>query len=475
MATTRIMPLHIGKGRDFSTAISDIIDYVENPQKTDNGRFISGYGCDTRTADNEFLLAKRQYLNITGRVRGSDDVIAYHVRQAFRPGEVTPEQANEIGRQLALSLTKGNNAFIVCTHVDRHHVHNHIIFSGVTLDCTRKFRNFWGSTWAVRRINDKLCLEHGLSIVEDPKPSRGHYGKWLGDHKAPPFQERIRWAIDDVLEQKPASFDDFLRMLESGGMEVSRRGQLLRFKLPEMKRPVRCDTLKGDYTEQAIRERIEGKRIAQPRPRSSSTRQSPAQRLGLLVDIQAALQAGKGEGYARWARVYNLKQLAQAVNYLRDNGLMDYAAVEGKSAAAVARFNDLSEQIKTLDAALKQNGELQKQIVNYSKTRSVYVEYRKAGYSKKFKVEHEGEILLHQAAKKVFDEMGYGKDKRLPTVAALRTEYAATLDEKKKLYAEYKAARTDMQSIQTAKSHVDLLLGRADAQQPARENEGPRH
>ena len=475
MATTRIMPLHIGKGRDFSTAISDIIDYVENPQKTDNGRFISGYECDTRTADNEFLLAKQQYIRQTGRVRGSDDVIAYHVRQAFRPGEVTPEKANEIGRQLAMSLTKGNNAFIVCTHVDRHHVHNHIIFSGITTDCTRKFRNFWGSTWAVRRINDKLCLEHGLSIVEDPKPSRGNYGKWLGDHKAPSFQERIRWAIDDVLAQKPADFDGFLRLMESAGVEVSRRGQLLRFKLPEMKRPARCDTLKGDYTEQAIRERIDGGRVVQPRPRPAPHCGKAPQRLGLLVDIQTALQAGKGEGYARWARVYNLKQLSQAVNYLRDNGLMDYGNLEEKSAAAVARFNELSEQIKTLDAALKQNGDLQKQIVNYSKTRSVYVEYRKAGYSKKFKAEHEGEILLHQAAKKVFDELGYGKDKKLPTIATLRAEYATALAEKKKLYAEYKAARSDMQSIQTAKSHVELLLGMGDAHGHVRENEGPRH
>lgn len=132
------MPLHIGKGRDVSTAISDIIDYVENPQKTDNGRLIYGYECDTRTADAEFLLSKRQYINLTGRQRGADDVIAYHLRQSFMPGEITPEKSNEIGRELALKLTKGNNAFIVCTHIDRHHVHNHIIINSVDLDCMQK-------------------------------------------------------------------------------------------------------------------------------------------------------------------------------------------------------------------------------------------------------------------------------------------------------------------------------------------------
>ena len=218
MATTRLMPLHVGKGRDISTAIADIIDYVENPQKTDFGKFIYGYECDTRVADAEFLLSKRQYFNQTGRSQGADDVIAYHLRQAFKPGEVTPEEANQIGRELALKLTKGNHAFVVCTHIDKHHVHNHIIINSTTLDCQKKFRNFWGSTWAIRRMNDMLCLEHGLSIVEDPKPSRDHYGTWLGSKKQPSFQEQIRRAIDAALEEKPKDFEELLKKLEAAGM-----------------------------------------------------------------------------------------------------------------------------------------------------------------------------------------------------------------------------------------------------------------
>ena len=238
------MPLHIGKGRDVSTAIADVIDYVENPQKTDHGKYIYGYECDSRIADAEFLLSKRQYLNLTGRQRGADDVIAYHLRQSFRPGEITPEQANQIGQELALKLTKGNHAFVVCTHTDKHHIHNHIIFNSTTLDCTRKFRNFWGSTWAVRRINDKLCLEHGLSIVEDPKPSRGHYGTWLGDEKQPPYQEQLRRIIDAVLEEKPTDFEDFLKKLEAAGVEVNRERKNLRLRVPGQERFSRCNTLK---------------------------------------------------------------------------------------------------------------------------------------------------------------------------------------------------------------------------------------
>ena len=165
MATTRIMPLHIGKGRTESRAISDIIDYVANPQKTDNGKLITGYGCDSRTADAEFLLAKRQYIAATGRVRGADDVIAYHVRQSFKPGEITPEEANRLGVEFAMRFTKGNHAFVVCTHIDKSHIHNHIIWSSVSLEYDRKFRNFWGSTKAVRRLSDTICIENGLSIV----------------------------------------------------------------------------------------------------------------------------------------------------------------------------------------------------------------------------------------------------------------------------------------------------------------------
>ena len=170
MATTRIMPLHVGKGRTESRAISDIIDYVANPKKTDNGRLITGYACDSRTADAEFLLAKRQYIAATGRVRGTDDVIAYHVRQSFRPGEISPEEANRLGVEFARRFTKGNHAFVVCTHIDKSHIHNHIIWSSVSLEYDRKFRNFWGSTKAVRRLSDTICIENELSIVENPKP-----------------------------------------------------------------------------------------------------------------------------------------------------------------------------------------------------------------------------------------------------------------------------------------------------------------
>ncbi len=199
MATTRIMPLHTGKGRTESQAVSDIIDYVSNPQKTDNGRLVTGFACDSRVADAEFLLAKREYISTTGRVRGADDVLAYHVRQSFVPGEITPEEANRLGVEFAKRFTKGSHAFVVCTHIDKSHIHNHIIWNAVNLNCDRKFRNFWGSTRAVRRLNDTICVENGYSIVEDPKPHGKSYNKWLGDRAEPHRRELKTKALVKLL------------------------------------------------------------------------------------------------------------------------------------------------------------------------------------------------------------------------------------------------------------------------------------
>ena len=179
MATTRLMPLHTGKGRTVGQAISDIIDYTENPQKTDGGRLITSWQCDSRIADAEFLFAKNQYTQKTGRVRGEDDVIAYHLRQSFVPGEITPEEANRLGCELAKRFTKGNHAYIVCTHIDKAHIHNHVIWNSTALSQTRKFRNFWGSSRAVRRLNDTICIENGYSMEKGYDTPTGENGNLL--------------------------------------------------------------------------------------------------------------------------------------------------------------------------------------------------------------------------------------------------------------------------------------------------------
>ena len=453
MATTRIMPLHIGKGRTESKAVSDIIDYVENPQKTDNGRLITGYGCDSRTADAEFLLAKRQYIAATGRVRGADDVIAYHVRQSFKPGEITPEEANRLGVEFAKLFTKGRHAFVVCTHIDKSHIHNHIIWSAVNLDCDRKFRNFWGSTKAVRRLSDTICIENGLSIVEDPKPHGKSYNKWLGDEAKLSHKELLRQGIDRALAQKPASVEELLRLLEQDGFTVHRRGKTISIGAEGWGNNVRFDRLGDGYTMDDLLAVLSGQK--EHTPRRKTTPQAEPPKVNLLVDIQAKLQAGKGAGYARWAKVFNLKQMAQTVNFLTEHNLLDYGELAEKAAAATAHHNQLSAQIKTAEKRMAEIAVLRTHIINYAKTRETYVAYRKAGYSRKFREEHEEDILLHQAAKNAFDEMGV---KKLPKVRELQAEYAKLLEEKKKTYAEYRRSREEMRELLTAKANLDRLL-----------------
>jgi hypothetical protein len=192
MATTRLIALHVGKGGSIASARGRSTDYGKNPDKTDGGEWVTAYECDSLTANAEFLFAKNQYAMITGRDQGKRDVLAYHLRQSFKPGEIDPATANKIGYDLVMKLTHGNHAFLCCTHVDKEHIHSHIIFNAISLDYTKKFRNSFRSAFVVRRISDQLCLENGLSIIENPKPSKGKdYGDWLGAGRSPTQRDKL--------------------------------------------------------------------------------------------------------------------------------------------------------------------------------------------------------------------------------------------------------------------------------------------
>ena len=461
MATTRLIPLHVGS---VGTAIRDIIGYVENPDKTEDGQLVTGYQCNPKIADAEFLLFKNLYLQKTGRERGADDVIAYHLRQSFVPGEITPEEANRLGQELARRFTKGNNAFIVATHTDKRHIHNHIIVSAVTLDYSRKFRNFWGSTKALHRLNDTICIENGYSIVENPKRHSKSYNKWLGDNAAIPHRDRICAAIDAALAQKPESFDALLDLLRQAGYEVKGNPANPSVRGGNQKRFIRMDTLGPGYSAAELRAVISGERQHTPKQRKAKTQKKPQRTNQLLIDIQEKLAQGKGAGYANWAKKFNLKQMAQTVAYLQDHDLMDYAALSGQAAAATARFRQLSAEIKDAETRMAEIAVMRTHILNYVKTRDTYAAYRKAGYSKKFLAAHEADIILHKAAKKYFDEQGL---KKLPSVKSLQAEYAELLVKKKSVYADYRKARDEMQELATAKANIDRILGKEATEREA--------
>ena len=446
---------HANEGESIAEAIRDCLDYGKNPEKTEDGKYISSYECDPATVAAEFLLAKASYKAMTGREqKKGSDVLCYQIRQSFYPGEITPEEANRISYELAMRWTKGRHAFIVTTHTDKQHIHSHIYYNSTTLDCTRKFRNFWGSSFALRRLSDRLCLENGLSIVENPKPrSKGkfrNYGEWQAGQKKPlTYQDRLRAAIDTALTKKPADFPAFLSLMEQAGYEVKQQRGGISFRAPGQERftRLRSDTLGEGYSEADIRAALSGSRQRPGQPR---------QKIILAIDIQSRLQ-GKGPGYERWAKVFNLKQMAAALAYLQDNGLTDYEQLEQKATAATEHFHKLSDQIKSTEAALHTNMELKAATVQYAKTRPVFEKYKASKYSKKFLAEHEADIELYRAACADFKAILGGA--KLPKMDTLKEEGRKLAEQKKKLYAEYRKAKADMQEVTTIKANIDYLLG----------------
>ena len=458
---------HANEGESIAEAIRDCLDYGKNPEKTEDGKYISSYECDPATVAAEFLLAKASYKAMTGREQKKDsDVLCYQIRQSFYPGEITPEEANRISYELAMRWTKGRHAFIVTTHTDKQHIHSHIYYNSTTLDCIRKFRNFWGSSFALRRLSDRLCLENGLSIVENPKPrSKGkfrNYGEWQAGQKKPlTYQDRLRAAIDTALAKRPADFPAFLSLMEQAGYEVKQQRGVISFRAPGQERftRLRSDTLGEGYSETDIRAALSGSRQRPGQPR---------QKISLAIDIQSRLQ-GKGPGYERWAKVFNLKQMAAALAYLQDNGLTDYEQLEQKATAATEHFHKLSDQIKSTEAALHTNMELKAATVQYAKTRPVFEKYKASKYSKKFLAEHEADIELYRAACADFKAILGGA--KLPKMDTLKEEGRKLAEQKKKLYAEYRKAKADMQEVTTIKANIDYLLGYSE---PGRKKEQER-
>ena len=447
MAATRLIALHKNKGKSVAACLKSRTDYVQNPDKTEQGELVSCYECSPLTVDEEFMLSKRQYELATGR-RQKSDIIAYQIRQSFKPGEITAEEANKVGYELAMRFTKGKYAFIVATHTDRHHIHNHVIFNSTALDGSKKFRDFFFSALAVQRLSDLICLEHQLSVIEI-KPYRERQKRTLYPPKES-NRDRLCDIIDSILAEKPKDYEDFLQKLEQQGYEV-KRGKYTSVKGARQKRFIRFKTLGAGYSEDELQAVIAGK--TEHRPRQTQPFQEPP--FQLLVDIQAKLSEGKSEGYARWAKRYNLKEMSKTLIFLQENKIGSIEEMQERVDAATARYHELGDSIKASEKRLAEITVLKAHIINYAKTRPVYDAYRKSGYSKKFLEAHREQITLHKAAKAAFDEASL---KKLPKVKELDAEYAALLSQKKAAYPAYRKARDEMQELKKAQKNVELFF-----------------
>lgn len=378
----------------------------------------------------------------------------YRILQSFKPGEVTPEQANRIGYELAMRFTGGKHQFIVATHTDKAHIHTHIEFNSVNLDGDGKFKNVKGSALVLRRLNDELCRENGLSVIEHPARNSRAHREQAAIKYGNSFKERLRQTIDRVL---PASqdYEDFLAKMRAEGYEVKKDGGNVAFRGPAQERFTRSYRLGDNYTLDALHDRCAHRR-GQSAENKAPVQCPSSKKINLLIDIQAKLDAGKGVGYERWVKIFNLKEAAKTLNFLIENNLTDYDELTARAERAGENFDASSERIKRLEARLSKVKQLKTHIFNYSKTHQFYAAYKKSRHKKEFLERHGEEIAQHEAAKKAFDALN---GKPIPKVAQLSDEYAKLLAEKQAEYERYKAYRQEMLTYETVKQNVDWILG----------------
>lgn len=455
MAVTSIISLHGHKGKSTTQVIKDCLNYIKNPQKTENGEHISSYKCDKDTIIDEFMTSKKLYEMITNKKQKNDkNVVGYMIRQSFKPNEITPEKANEIGYKLALEYTKKEHQFIVCTHTDKQHIHNHIIFNSTNLDCDRKFNNKKNSYETVRKISDELCQEYALSIIENPNPKGKHYKEWQEEKKGNSWKAKLKKTIDEILPNC-LTFDAFLSAMQNAGYEIKQKKHIS-FKAVGQNRFTRLDKLGNNYFENVLKEKIaENNKINSQLKSKYKSKANDKKKVNLIINIQEKIESGKGVAYERWAKLFNLKEAAKTLNYLTENNITQYDLLEQKTSETITKFNNISREIKKKEKQMSNISSLKKHIINYMKTREIYKEYKTIRNKEKFRNEHQAEIILHESAKKAFNELN---TKKLPSVSTLQKQYTELFEEKKILYEDYKKLKIEMNQLQNIKQNVEIIL-----------------
>ena len=425
------------------------IDYVKNPDKTEDGTLISSYECTPESADHEFVLARNEYLSLVGK-QNPNEVIAYQLRQSFKPGEVTAEEANQIGYELASRLLGGDHAFLVATHTDKKHIHNHIVFCATSLDCTHKFRNRWNSSRLVAEISDELCREHYLSVIENPQNKTVSYDKWQGDQKELTQRDSLRMIVDAALRLQPDGFDALMQLMEEAGCLI-KQGAHISIRPPEGKRYIRLDSLGAEYSEASLRQSLDGKHIHIPKvPRRDYT---PSQ-VKRLIDIEAKLRTGKGKGYIVWAERNNIDAKAQSIIYLKEHKISSLGELEAQIMVLRSERNALHASIREKQNRMKEINQQRQAIRDYRRTKDVYTQYKDSGWSVKFYNEHRDEIEAHRKAQAVYTAV----EGKLPTLKELSAEYDALRELKKKDEFALEELKPQLATLNHIKYNCDILM-----------------
>lgn len=444
----------ITKTHPIKSTLKKAIDYICNPAKTDGKLLVSSFSCAAETADIEFAWTRKHSID-----KGTH--LGRHLIQAFDPGETTPEQAHEIGMQLAREVLGGKYEFVLTTHIDKGHIHNHLIFNSVSFADYKHYHSNKRSYHHIRRVSDRLCKEHGLSVITPGQSKGKSYTEYTSEKAGTSYKAKLKAAVDRLIPVS-SDFEDLLLRLQNEGYEI-KRGKYVSCRASHQERFTRLKTLGADYTEKAIAARIAGK------PRPSRMPGKADKRISLLIDIQNNIKAQESTGFAHWAKINNLKQAAKTMNFLTEHGINSYDELEEKAVEVAAASDKLLADIKSTESHIADLSLLMKHAATYRKLKPVYDSYRKSSDKEKFLRGNESNIILFEAAVKALKEM---KVEKLPSIEKLKSDYEVLTADKERLYSEYKVVRQEAKEYHTIKQNVDSLLSVPKA--PEREQQTER-
>ena len=425
--------------------MSKAIAYILNPEKTDEKLLVSSYGCASETAAREFEWTRR-----IAEQKGMNPVriIARHVIQSFEIGEVTPELAHEIGKQFADEILGGKYEYVLTTHIDKDHVHNHLIFNAVDFVDYHAYKSYKRIYYDMREVSDRLCKENGLSVIPPSQNKGMDYKEYTEAKRGTSWKQKLKQTIDRLVITAK-DYDDFLRLMQEAGYEI-KTGKYISFRAKGQERFTRSKTIGENYTEERIKERIAGRT-----PRRSQ-RQTTPKGISLIGDIQERIRLIDSKGYEHKAKLTILKEAARTLNYLTDNNLLQYADLEKKVEDVHSSYDRTGKELKGVEARLREVQPLIKNISNYQRLKPVYDAFQKAKDKPGFKAKHEAELVIFEAARSTL--LAMQGDEKLPSLKTLQAQQQRLLDEQQRLYDERAKLKKEVKQIETIKSNVDTFL-----------------
>ena len=425
--------------------LSKAIAYILNPEKTDEKLLVSSYGCASETAAREFEWTRR-----IAEQKGMNPVriIARHVIQSFEIGEVTPELAHEIGKQFADEILGGKYEYVLTTHIDKDHVHNHLIFNAVDFVDYHAYKSYKRIYYDMREVSDRLCKENGLSVIPPSQNKGMSYKEYTEAKRGTSWKQKLKQTIDRLVITAK-DYDDFLRLMQEAGYEI-KPGKYISFRAEGQDRFTRSKTIGENYTEERIKERIAGRT-----PRRNR-RQTVPKGISLIGDIQERIRLIDSKGYEYKAKLTILKEAARTLNYLTENNLLQYADLEKKVEDIHSSYDRTGKELKGVEARLREVQPLIKNISNYQRLKPVYDAFQKAKDKPGFKAKHEAELVIFEAARSTL--LAMQGDEKLPSLKTLKAEQAQLFEEQERLYAERNRLKKEAKQIETIKSNVDTFL-----------------